>query len=177
MCNNILRLYISSDSNRPVVTDSVAVPLAWTLPSLESNWESVFTARYCHISQCLILSNWVTTATLHSGTSTTRSVQTVASFSQRNWIKLTLTTEPTAGEIPKSNKSNCRYQTHMCRNAYTQTHTLTAVLVRTRFCEGWHCVITVRSTGIYLCTFFFFLSAICISSCLCRDALGTLTVS
>lgn len=119
-CSNILRLYTSSDNNTPVVTDSIAFPQKWTLPRLESNWESVFTACYCHISQCLILSNCVMTTTLHSGTSTTRSVQTVASLSQRNWVKLTLTTEHTAGEIPKSNKSNCRYQTHVqeCLHTY-----------------------------------------------------------
>ena len=66
------------------------------------------------------------TTTLHSDTSTARSVQSVASFTQRNWVKPTRTAERPAGETPKSNKSNCGNQTHththMCRNACTHTY-------------------------------------------------------
>lgn len=104
------------------MTDCISVPVKWTLPSLESNSDSVFTACYCHVSQCLILSNWVMTTTVHSDTSTARSVQNVASFTQRNWVKPTRTTEHTAGEIRKSNKSNCRYPTHTCAGMHTHTY-------------------------------------------------------
>lgn len=123
-CGNIRRLYISSHKHSPVVTDSIGVPLKLTLPSLESNVEPVFTACYCHVSQCLILSNWVMTTTLQSDTSTARSVHSVASFTQRNWVKPTCTTEHIAGDTSESNKSNRRYQTHThkdthaCRNAH-----------------------------------------------------------
>lgn len=104
------------------MTDSTAVTFKQTLPSTESNSELVFTACYCHVSQCLILSNWVITATLHSDTSTPRSVQWVASFTQRDWVKPTRTTENTAGDFHKSNKSNCRYPPHTCRNAHIHTY-------------------------------------------------------
>lgn len=110
--SSILRLYILLPKKRPIVPDCIMAPLKKTLPSLESN-SQFFTACYCHISQCLILSNWVITTTLLSDTPTARSVQSVASFPQRDWVYPPCTTEYTAREIPKSNKSVSKKKTHM----------------------------------------------------------------
>jgi len=128
-CSDILRLHTVYHhiKYRPVVTNLIAVPLELTLPRLQSHSESVFTACYCHVSQWLILSNWVMITILPSDTCTARLVQSTASSTQRNWVRLTCSTGHTAGETLKSNKSNCRHQTHtragMHKHIYTHSQT------------------------------------------------------
>lgn len=99
-------------------------PFKQTLPSLESN-SRLLTACYCHISQFLILSNWVMTTPLLTDTSTARSVQSVAGFTLRNQVYPTRTAALATGAILKSNKSNSGKQT--CAR--------TVVLVRSGSCR------------------------------------------
>lgn len=86
------------------------VPFKQTSPSTESI-SRLFTACYCHISQFLILSNWVMTATLLADTSTARSVQSVAGFTLRYQVCPTWPAALATGAILKSNKSNSGKQT------------------------------------------------------------------
>lgn len=148
--------------------DSIGVPLKLTLPSLESNVEPVFTACYCHVSQCLILSNWVMTTTLQSDTSTARSVHSIASFTQRNWVKPTCTTEHIAGDTSESNKSNRRYQTHTYKDTCVQECTRSQIPSKCQYkpdsargfsrLHGWRCIITARwiwvDSDFFMCVWF-----------------------
>lgn len=167
--------------------DSIGVPLKLTLPSLESNVEPVFTACYCHVSQCLILSNWVMTTTLQSDTSTARSVHSIASFTQRNWVKPTCTTEHIAGDTSESNKSNRRYQTHTYKDTCVQECTRSQIPSKCQYkpdsargfsrLHGWRCIITARwiwvDSDFFMCVWFLF----SLSSCFCHHCLGTLNSS
>lgn len=122
--SRVLAWNSSNLEREPVCLIRLPAPFKQTLPSLESN-SRLFTACYCHISQFLILSNWVMTTTLLTDTSTARSVQSVSGFTLRNQVYPTQTAALTAGAILKSNKSN----------AGKQTCALTVVLVWARSCR------------------------------------------
>lgn len=162
--------------------DSVAILLKLTLPSRKSNVEPVFAACYCHVSQCLILSNWVMTTTLPSDTSTARSVQSVASFTQRNWVKPTCTTEHIAGDIPESNKSNRRYQTHTHTRVQECTHSQTQseCCYKPDSTRGFHDsvvgVVSSQHDGSERIRWLFF-CGFCISFSVFHHCLGTLNLS
>lgn len=110
------------------MTDSFAIPFKWTLPSLKSNSATVFTACYCHVSQCLILSNWVMTTTLHSDTSTARSVHALPAS---HWETESSPLLPQSAQQERSpNPINLtagikHTQVEECRHTHTRAHTHT----------------------------------------------------